>query len=312
MSQEGVVPKLSVVVVSFNGPALLDCCLSALEGQAVRHQAELLVVRRREDDREGYEALEGRFRHVRWVSAPVGSNVPQMRRQGMVCSRGEIIALLEDDCVATDTWCGELLKAHRGGEAAVGGAIEASQYAKRLDWALYFCEYGRFMRPLRQGDAEALPGTNVSYKRTEIRQLLGDNGSHNDDVAADGFYEVLAHQTLRRAGRALKADPDLVVHNVNSWTYSASLKSRFHHGRGFAGMRVTGLPRWRQLAFLGLAVFLPIIQVGRIVTQMITKRRHAWSLGLALPWIVLLSMSWSLGEFVGYLLGPGKSLRLWR
>ena len=311
MSPVGAGITLSVVVVSFSSPALLKRCLASLERQTIQEGVEVLVVRRREDEPFARQDLERRFGHVHWVHAPNGSNVPQMRRLGMIHSRGKIIALLEDDCAPTQTWQLELIKSHETTSAAIGGAVEPSRYTKALDWAVYLLEYGRFMQPLPAGEVQALPGTNVSYKRSAIMPFLGDDQPVEEDLSRRGFYEVFVHQELQKSGQVLRADPQLEVYNANSWDYSQVLGRSFHHGRGFAGMRVAGRKLWGRLPFLGLAACLPLLQVFRLLARVIERRRYALRSARVLPWIILISISWSLGEFVGYLRGPGNSLQKW-
>lgn len=312
MSLIGSRIKLSVIVVSFSSPALLERCLSGLEAQTLQDGVELLVVWCPGAHEDGYHKLERRFCKAKWVRTPPGSTVPQMRRLGIKQSEGEVIALLEDDCVPVDTWHLELLKAHQGADAAIGGVVEPGNYTRGLDWAAYFQEYSRFMQPLPEGTVRALPGTNVSYKRSALGRFLGEDELSDEQFECSGFYEVFVHQELQHSGEVLKADPRLVVHNVNSWNCSQVLKNQFHHGRGFAAMRVAGRSLAGRLPFLGLAAFLPCLQVYRVLTRVIGRKRHTRRLAQAFPWIILISISWSLGELVGYLRGPGSSLQQWR
>jgi hypothetical protein len=310
MTDDGGAPALSVVVVSFNGASLLEQCLMALERQTVRDGIEILVVEARGGHQGGTGDLQRRFPRMRWVSDPQGQTVPQLRNLGIARSRGEVVAFLEDDCVAPETWCHSLLNAHRVPCAAVGGAVEPGHFGRVFDWAMYFFEYARFMQPVPAGDARALPGTNVSYKRAALAGLAQEGIEASG--AGDGFYEAFVHRALRQRGHQLRLDPTLVVCNVNSWAPREVLISRFHHGRGFAAMRVAKQPLGARIPFLGIAVLLPLIQTTRIMKEVITRRRYVWRAGLALPWIILLAASWSLGEFAGYLAGPGESLSRWR
>jgi hypothetical protein len=299
-------PTLSVVVVAFNGSALLRRCLKSLRSQTLKDGVEVLVIDRGEADQEEERRLRQWFREVQWIRASGTDTVAQMRALGIGRSRGQIVALLEDDCIASETWCARLVETHRGNDAAVGGAVGPGEYSKVLDWALYFCEYGRYMPPLPEGEVSALPGTNVSYKRTALTGLLGSG------LSSHAFYETFVHLALRRAGQTLRADPALMVRNISSWTVSRALLARYHHGRTFAGLRVAGRSLWRRVPFLGLAVVLPILQVGRITKQVLIRKRYVREMRRALPWIALSSISWSMGEFVGYLLGPGRSPQQWR
>ncbi len=300
-------PKLSVLVIAFNGPRLLERCLNSLAAQTVQQDVEVLVVGAFDAVTSEAPPLALRFPRAQWLRVPPGSTVPQMRYLGMVRSQGDIVALLEDDCVAPPTWYEELLNAHRAPWLAIGGAVEPGAYAKALDWGVYFCEYSAFMQPVPDGAASALPGTNVSYKRTLLTGLLKQMA----DTAPAGFYEAFVHQTLRQTGVRLEANPALVVYNANSWSLKKVMADRFHHGRGFAALRVVDRPAWRRLPFLALAVVLPLLQVARLTSRALSRGRHRERFAQAFPAIVLLSTSWAVGEFMGYLLGPGASLDRW-
>lgn len=304
-------PTLSVVVVASNGARTLQGCLESLRPRGAGDQTEIIVISRLRAQSPERQQLEAQFPESRWVEVSADATVPRMRLEGLRESRAEVVALLEDDCVAAPDWCASVMRAHRGSEAAVGGVVDPSAYTAALDWALYLSEYVRFMRPVSRAASAVLPGTNVSYKRAALRDILAGVDTAGDG-AAPGFYEVFVHSRLLQAGYALKIDPDVVVTNVNSWRAAGALRSRFHHGRGFAAMRVDRSSAVRRVYFLAVAVLLPAVQVARIAKQLLARRRHLDKLILALPWLILLSMSWSAGEFLGYLLGPGDSLRRWR
>jgi hypothetical protein len=298
-------PRLSVIVVSFNGEALLTRGLAALTAQATPDAIEIVVVA--DWHRPGgapSEPLRSRFSEVQWLEAPDGCTVPRMRWLGMQASQGEIVALLEGDCVVENGWCRAVLDAHRANDVAIGGAIEPGPYARALDWAVYFCEYGRFMLPLPSGRDVVLPGNNVAYKRSALSQL--PTGS------ADGFHEVFVHWAWQAAGLPMRADPALVVRNVNSWSLAHVTHVPYHHGRAFAGQRFAALPAWRRAAMGLLSLPLPVLKVWRIVRDTVRRRRLLGRLVQALPWIAVFTTSWSIGESVGCLFGPGDSASKWR
>lgn len=294
------VPALSVVVVSFNGAAILRDCLATLMPDARRVGAEVIAVSNWQDA-SGRDALERDFPDTRWVNAPDGHIVPRLRRLGMAASHGQIVAILEDDCLVAPGWCEAILVAHRTPDVAIGGAVEPGPYRRGIDWAVFFCEYGRFMQPLPERPTPDLPGNNVSYKRAALDAL----------PLSDGFYDVFVHQRWAHEGRGLRADGTIVIRQVNFRRWYHVTRMPFHHGRGFAGSRFPGanLP-WR-LATSGLALFLPLLTTARIIGLALERRRFG-RLPRALPWIILFATSWSLGESAGYLLGPGDSLSRWR
>ncbi len=284
----------------------------SLERQTVTEGIEILVMELWGAHTNEHERVRHRFQTVGWVYDPRGRTVPQLRSLGIAKSQGAIVALLEDDCVVPETWCAAVLKAHQGTIVAVGGAVEPGAYSNALDWAVYFSEYARFMEPVPEGESHDLPGTNVSYKRTALLELLRRDETLGNTIGRIGFYEVLVHWALRHAGQPMRMDRALVAYNMSSWGLSQALRSRFHHGRGFAAMRAANRSPGARLRFLAIAAVLPFVQVARILKEVIRRRRFLRKIGSALPWITLLSISWSMGEFVGYLLGPGGSLSRWR
>ena len=292
-------PTLSVVVVSINRPALLRACLEALETQADA-STELLVVFDGSAAVGPDATLRDRFPRVRWVEAPRGTTVPLLRALGVRTSSGDIVALIEDDCLVRDGWCRAILEAHRGPETAIGGPVEPSPYRRGRDWAVYFCEYARFMAPM-PADGR-LSGTNVSYKRRAIAEALGP----------EGLNDVFLHWAWSRAGTPMRADDRLAVRNINEWPSGHLTIVPFHHGRAFAARRCVRLPVWRRAALAAGAPFLPVLQGARMIATVLGRRRRLVPFVRAIPGILVFTCSWSAGELAGYLLGAGRSASRWR
>jgi hypothetical protein len=86
------------------------------------------------------------------------------------------------------------------------------------------------------------------------------------------------------------------------------LSERFHYSRSFAGMRVSRAPLRVRLTWALASLALPAVLVARLTRSVVRRRRHiAWYVR-AFPLVVLFSVMWSIGEFVGYLTGPGDSI----
>jgi len=292
-------PALSVVVVSLNGPHLLRQALTALAPQ-MDEGVQVLVVHSWTEHATG---LVAEFPFAEWVVAAPRTTVPMMRRLGMHASRGRLVALIEDDCVVSADWCRTAVRVHEGTAAvAIGGAVEPGPYRRSRDWAVYFCEFGRFMPPLPTRETTDLAGNNVVYRRDALEAL---------PKKPEGFYDAFVHPAWAREGRLLRSDGSLVVRQVNSWPRQALTSMPFHHGRAFAGMRLANARRSLRLAAGLLAPFLPLLAVTRIIGIVVGRGRHRASFVQALPWIVLFSACWSLGECAGYLSGPGDSAMRW-
>lgn len=298
-------PRLSVVVASFNDGALLIRCVDALVAQADSAKVELLVVRDAERS-DGFDraAAESRFPHVRWIEGPPGSTVPRMRSLGIAASRGEVVALLEDDCLVQEGWCDAAMGIAEDQCVALGGAVEPGPYTRTLDWGVYFCEYARFMLPVPRVQSPPLPGNNVAYKRSALAPLPAD--------AREGFQEVFVHAEWRRAGLATRATDALVVQNVNSWPLRHVTAVPFHHGRAFAARRFQTKGILVRVAIGLMTLGLPVLKIFRLFRETISRGRLVGRMVLALPWIVAFTTSWSIGEAIGCVFGAGTSASRWR
>jgi hypothetical protein len=300
--------RLSVVIVSFSQPRLLKKCLDALAAEVQDTDTQVLVVRRQAamtEDEDGVAELRRQFSHFLWIAAPSDCTVPRLRMLGINSALAEITALLEDDCIVRPSWRSNLLASYTAGHKAVGGAVMPDDYETALDWAVFFCDYARFMPPF-QGSQPSLPGNNLSYERSALAVLRENNG------VADGLYEVFANSLLRRKGVELYANNDAGVTNMHRWTMANATSVPFHHGRAFAAMRFDKGAWGSRLLYSCATVLLPGLQTLRICRQVFARKRYRAQVLKASPLILLHWTCWSVGEFMGYLLGPGRSLEQWR
>ena len=293
-------PRISVVIASVNGAAHLDECLRTLECQTLKDQAEVIVA-----DRCGggvAETIRGRNLNLKLLSFRQEMTIPQLRALGMRHSKGAIIALTEDHCLPPPCWYERILRAHEARSGVIGGAVENDRSITRtVDWAVFFCEYGRYMNPVPDGEVAELPGNNVSYRReflAHISDLLESGRSWEGDLNA----------RLRERGVKLYSDPTIIVYHKKEFGLGYFVSQRYHYSRSYAGMRAQGAPVLKKLIRAALCSVLPPILTLRIAGWVIGKKRHVGMLFRTLPLILLFTIVWAWGEFVGHLFGPADSL----
>src|SRR5262249_25949638 len=86
-------------------------------------------------------------------------------------------------------------------------------------------------------------------------------------------------------------------------------RTRYDHGRCFAGMRGANFNPARRLVHAVTFPLLPFLFLWRWGSNYWAKRRFRSKFITTLPLQLLLFGSWSVGEFVGYLRGPGNSCK---
>lgn len=289
----------SVVVAASNVAALLEVCLASLHAQEAAAQLETIVV----SNYEAAGSCVASFPSVTHVAMPPGTTVPALRARGLAEATGTLVTLTEDNVRFDAGWSRAVQEAVAGGHSLVGGTVEQVPGASASDWAVYLYEYGRYMAPQQAGPVAQLPGNNVTYARNVLEALK--------DTYAAGFYEVFVHEEAQRRGYRLQMVPDALVHHIQTYHPRTVVRQCYHHGRGFAGMRVAQQPWPRRLVMACGALVLPVLLPFRIITRAWRTKRHRRALVRAIPYLILYMSAWALGEGVGYAAGPGTSLQAW-
>jgi glycosyltransferase involved in cell wall biosynthesis len=291
-------PELSVVVPSVNGLANLQECLDALEIQRIDVALEVLVI-----DRVGpalREAVLRRFPGVRVLDAAPGTSIPALRAMAFRAATAPAVAVIEDHVIVPRGWARSLCDAWRETPAVVGGSVANGATDRLVDRAAFLCEYSHCLPPLRSGPADWLTGNNVVYSRSLLQR-------YEAEVNA-GKWEHHLHDALRRDGVALVCRPEICVAHKKHYTVREYLAQRYLYARAYAGERVKGAPLVKRLAFGAAALALPPILLARTAGRVVTKRLPRADFVRALPLIALFVGSWSVGEVVGYCIGPNDAM----
>jgi GT2 family glycosyltransferase len=292
--------KLSIVIAAWNGNSSLRDCLESLETQTDANEVEIIVV-------SNYPFSFGKIKlpmTAKFLNLPETATVPELRREGIYLACGEIVALVEDQCILDARWCEKIKQAHESPNTVVGGSVENASVEHNLDWAVYFYDYGKFMLPNEAGITDALSGMNVSYKRSVLEEIR--------EFYKDGFYETFVNEELKKRGYRLYLEPAAIIYHHKNYSVKRAAGQSFHLARSFAARRVADTKLSNRAFFIAVSTILPILLSARIVSATIKKHRHLKELAGALPALILLISIWSYGEFCGYLLGAGNSASRWR
>jgi len=308
-------PVLSVVVAIVcdtlrhrQDTAYLEGTLEALAGQVDPPAMEVLIPYH--SGISGIERLQSRFPHFRWLPIPAlrtyaarrpgREHHEELRTLGIAAARGRIVALTEDHGRPDPDWCANLVKAYARGYDGVGGAIE-NGIDRLLNWAVYFCDFGAYQNPVRAGETAMISDANASYKREALEQIR--------EIWRDGFHQVLVNEAIRKGGGRLGIFPDIVVRQYRQGLkFGEALAERYVWGRSFAAGRCRWIGRGERILRAVLAPLLPGVLTARMAAAVLRKGRLRRQFAAALPLILLLEVSWSLGELAGYVSGASSEL----
>lgn len=288
------VPPLSVVVVPIGGQPYLVNCLSALVKQAAPLHGEIVVAY---DERLGdVSSLRAQFSAVQFHSVGKRCTTEALRAHAVRRTRGSVVVLTEDHCTPDEKWCSRILEAHNSPHGGIGGAIEKSPGPDRLlNWAVYFFDLGHYQNPVPRGAARKLCECNVSYKRETLAKVA--------HLWESAFSVTAVNWALLAGGETLWLSPDIVVWHHRDFRFGPVLREASGWARSFASIRVAKSGPEKRLLYTALAFLLPPLLLGRMIANILRKRRHVAKFVLAFPVLVLLTLAWSWGEFIGYLSG---------
>ena len=300
MTAETTTPSVSVVIASGAGGEFLFRCLDSLREQAAAEVAEVIVA-----DRCGGTTaarVRSHYPFVTLLGADPGSrpSVPELRLRGALQARGEILAVIEEHCVAPAHWLRTIRGAFHNGDVAIGGPILADDFRRVRDWVVYFSEYHNYLPPWPEGLRCALNGANVAYRR---RDLL----SHRAALGS-GYWEVVLHPLLAGNGARFRAIPDMGVRHTGPFDFAYYLGQRYLLSRVWGGTRRAEAGVARRLVYLLGAPLFPAMLLARITHRVLQSGRHIGKLLRAMPLLVPVSLAYVWGEWLGYLLGPGDAL----
>lgn len=297
MTKKNYPKKLSIIVISTCHMTSLENCLSSIFANETLEKIEIIVAVC--DSENLISDLTKKFPTVDFIQFREKVGIPILAAAGIEKSRGEIIALTDSACVVDKNWIASIMRAHQSDLIIFGGAVEPFGKMKSLDLAAYFCEYGRFMPPLKSGVTEVLPGNNFSFKRSALK--IGR------EFTEPKFWKTFWCERLQKENIKLILNTEITVYYARKFSPASFLVRRFQHGRCFAGMRIQPAAVSKRLFYISGSIFLPFIFFYRIVSVVPGKKRFVKEFIRASPFILLAVLSWSLGEFCGYLAGTGKS-----
>jgi hypothetical protein len=301
--------RLSVVVTIVDGGTALSRCLHALFSQ--EHPPPLEVIVPCDDSVPGIPAaaqgFAATFLNLGTIetrgpkTGPAGQHelFDRRRAAGLAAATGDVVAIVEDRGAPRPGWAAAVVRLHQQlPHAVIGGAVENGR-DRLLNWAVYFCDFGRYQLPLAAGPRAYVTDVNVSYKRRAL------------DLTAplwrSRYHEPVVHGALVGRGETLFLSPDLVVDQVrDNLSLSNLISERIAWGHLFASLRLRETGLVRRVVLAATSPLLPVLLFFRLARDRALKRKSVLHFAAASPVVFLLLCAWSAGEAVAYVTGRSQ------
>jgi len=222
--QSPPVPKISVVVCTYNGARYLSKCLSALE-EIDYPDYEVIVVDDGSTDSTADIVRRYDVRLIRTENCGLSS----ARTTGLHAARGHIVAYIDDDAYPDSDWLKHLKMTFDAGYAGVGGPNipppEDSDFSKCVAHA----PGGPIHVLLSDTDAEHLPGCNMAFRRDALLAI----GGFDPQFRAAGDDVDVCWRVQENGGK-LGFDAAAIVFHHRRGTFSAYWKQQKGYGKAEA------------------------------------------------------------------------------
>jgi hypothetical protein len=296
--------RLSVIVTIVDGGLALNRCLEALRDQTDPPEMEVLVPY---DDTVSLQDVSspqptritflplGTLRTAHGSTTALGQHelFDRRRAAGLWAATGDLIAMLEDRGVPRRDWAAQVMKVHSQlPHAVIGGAID-NGVDRLMNWAVYYCDFGRYQPPFAARASSFASDVNVSYKRAALESVK--------PTWAVRYHEPSVHNALRHASHTVFLTPDLVVDQMRGRLRLGALwRERVGWARLYAEIRQRDMPGPMRLLRFAAAPLLPFVLLGRMLRDRLERPATLRSFVAAVPLIIVLLSAWSLGEAIGY------------
>ena len=310
-SSDSELPRVSVVVCSYNAAATLEACLASLVRLNYPDYEVILV----DDGSTDHTAhIAARYPQVRYLPQP-NRGLSAARNAGLAAATGKIVAYTDADCMAEPDWLEQLVLRMRSQSVeAMGGPNIPPAGDGWVARVVAASPGGPSHVMLTDTTAEHIPGCNMAFNRQRLLALGGFDPRFRqagDDV--DICWRWL------NAGWDIGFAPAAVVWHKRRRTVKAYLRQQAGYGRA-EGMLMQKYPerfnrlggsRWRGIIYGEAAVGLPVLapriyhgQYGSSLFQSIYRSNEyrLSALFSSLEWYALTLVLWAAGVFVAPLL----------
>ena len=259
-----VLPFVSVIIPVLDRADELSRCLESISGiRYPKDKLELIVVDDGSTDNSPEVARS--FGALVLESGGKGMGPAFARNLGSKEARGEILAFIDSDCIASPEWLEELVGLFDDPEvAAVGGLVDGmhtSSFLDRYELVMSSLTLGNRERSGQQGtDTFYVPSCNMLVRSSAFREAFGFNPEMHVGEDVDLTWR------MRDKGHRIIYMPKGRVGHEHRNAFLPFLRRRFQYGTSEAMLQLLHPLRHKKMVFPPVLAIALLITIASIVT----------------------------------------------
>lgn len=297
--------SISVIVPTYRRPLDLRKCLEALKRQTRTADEVIVIVRNTDSETRSFlETFDSESLPLAIADVTVPGQVAALNK-GLEQSKGEIIAITDDDGVPYPSWL-ERIEYHFASDRHVGGVggrdwmyinnqlVEGkSELVGKVQ--LFGRTIGRHHLGIGQPrEVEILKGANMSYRRSAISNLRFDTRLLG--TGAEVHNDLAFSLSIKKAGWKLIYDPQVEIDHYHGKRFDEDRRGEFNRTARFNEVfnhtlvLLDYLPPWRRAIFLIWTVLVGtrkgygLVQWLRFLPQEGNLAGKKWLLSMQARW----------------------------
>jgi glycosyltransferase involved in cell wall biosynthesis len=223
-------PKISVIIPTYNRAEHLRRTIRYLLDQSDAPEHEILVIDDGSTDstleliHEFEEKLAGKLRRI-----PAGHHGPAAARNlGIIKARGNIIAMIDDDCLPEPDWLANLIRGFEKDDRLAGIGGQTLPVDDTNIWSR-FQDLFAMRKPHEDGSGITfLLTNNAAFRRDHLIEI----GGFDETFPAAAGEDVDLCMRLRAKGYTLGYEPKARIRHHNITTFAGYLKMCWRYGQG--------------------------------------------------------------------------------
>ena len=286
---------ISVILPSYNSENTIQKCLNGLLNQSYKGNYEIILVDSSVDRTP--QIVSKNFPSINFIHLEQKTDPGTARNMGIEKAKGDLIAFIDSDCIASADWLKKIVSAHKSTSYnVIGGVVNnGNQKDDIVGLAGYISEFRDFLPGSQRQTVKHIPTCNISYKKKIFQKFGNFQGKYYPQE------DLVFNHKLFLCGEKILRDPQIQVYHHHRSVFKdyvihqnriGAITSKVLKMIDMEGSLIANNP--------GIAIVLfPFLPVVKFVRTIATFLKYQPDALLKRPLVVFLFISglisWNLG-----------------